>query len=129
MNYFFSPSRKTTTAIATQYYAVKNHAAGGVPQRFPNPACIVEENQLCFWKESFGSSTLDISVTNCGKFFVYLLQPTMTEALKRSSSTSTPLVYWTTKEENVTRGNDHQIFFFLMIVDWGKEKVLFLLVR
>ena len=119
---FFFPGRITTTVVATRYFALARIPGGGVPSSVPNPPCITNQNNLCFWKRQFSSFQLDISVTNCGGFYVYFLQPT--EFIKSAqSATNIPLrtVYCTTME-NPTRGNGCCIFFSLLRVYNRKER-------
>ena len=107
MDYFFFLARISTTVVAARYYAVQINAVNEVPL-FPVPVCDLSK-RLCFWLAEFGAATLEISVTNCGDFYVYFLQPTMMETLLNIPSNPDPNeplppAYCTTSE-NITRGN------------------------
>ena len=97
---FFS-ARIRTTVIPTQYLAYKTKAFNLDPL-YPIPECELDKN-LCFWKAYTGSLRIEISVTNCDGFYVYFLQPTIIEALKRDALSAPRSFCATTK--NITRGN------------------------
>lgn len=97
---------------------VERHAASLKPL-YPVPQCDETNPDMCSWMAEFGTSTLEISVTNCGDFYVYYLQPTMIEALKFDVLLPTtnfnpnprvPFIYCTTTEK-VSAGNGYQVNF------------------
>ena len=103
-----------------RYYAVKAHAYQQEP-KYPNPGCDEDNPQICFWEAQPGSSTVEISVTNCGSFYVYFLQPKI-EVLKRDvyrpplPSFLNPKPHipsepsYCTTTESINRGNIYRLF-------------------
>ena len=113
--FLFFSARIKTTATACRYNATQRRAFGVEPL-FPNPECETVDNKLiCFWLPECRLSEIDISVTNCGDFYVYYLHPTTTESLfEFVPLPSAPPVYCTT-EANITKGSIHyNIFFFTL---------------
>ena len=120
-----------------RYYAVKTHAYNEKP-KFPSPGCDKDNPQICYWQAEPGSSSVEISVTNCGNFYVYFLHPTI-EVLRRdvyippspsffnpkSHNPSAPSYCTTT--ENINRGNTYLFFFLLLGVSFREEVGPFLL--
>ena len=107
----FFPGRITTTVVAIQYFALARSPGGGVPSSVPNPPCIHQQNNLCFWKREILPFQFDISITNCGSFYVYFLQPTKVIPITQTHvNTPLPTVYCTARE-NLTRGNDYCVIF------------------
>ena len=102
----------TTTATAIRYYAVVRNSFGvpplGKPCNFP----------ICYWQAIPGSSETEITVTNCGTFYVYFLKPTLPEDLKMIEPLPInsfqpkplPIVYCTTRKD-ITKGNGYEITF------------------
>lgn len=111
---FFSVRIKTTATVC-RYNATQRNAFGVEPL-FPNPECEIVDNKLiCFWLPECGLSEIDISVTNCGDFYVYYLHPTTTEALLEFLPLSSPSPVYCTTGTNITKGNIHyNILFFTL---------------